>query len=416
VPHGHNATPQGRARLNVLFVVPNVPSSVRIRPFSFIENLAGRGHTVDCVCLSLGEQGESAAELSAVCREVSVVRLKKWRAMIRCATAVVQRVPLRAAYFADGEVLGEIAKRLTKSRYDLIHFEHLKSYRAMRRIRQSKSLPMVLDMVDCLSLLLRQQVRRSPRRMKGLLREELRRTESLERECLDSVRCFVTGVNDREALTRLVPSANVLAIPNGVRLGGIAEPRPIRSVVFWGKLDYAPNADAVRWICRNLAPALRYACPDLRLRIAGANSSAAQRREAMEAGVELTGYFTSVQALSESSEIAIAPIRFGAGVQNKVLEAMANGLPLVATQYAMRGLCVLDGTHFLQADTVQDFVKALKSLVANGTNRATMAREAFRLVRRDSSWQAATDKLERLYEDALTSGRGMKPGPIWHAP
>jgi glycosyltransferase involved in cell wall biosynthesis len=382
--------------LNILYVVPNVPSAVRVRPFYFIQYLVARGHTVDCICLSIGEEGEVSSNLSIVCRKVLFVKLRKWRAIGRCIKAVVHGGPLRAAYFSEGRLSMAVAKAVATSSYDLVHFEHLKSHVASSVVN-GKRQPVILDMVDCVSLFLREQIRQRNWVIRAMLRQELQRTELVERRCLERFHCLVTGTSDREALLSVLPSAKVTSIPNGVRLGPIPVPQPIKSIVFWGKLDYAPNADAATWICRALAPALRKILPELSIRIAGANGSTFQRRQALQAGVEFVGYFPSLEQLVAGSDLAIAPIRFGAGVQNKVLEAMAQGVPLVATEFAVRGLGAVEGQHFLQANSALDFVRCIRNLVNNGDLRASMVASAYRFVHERYSWDGVTDRLEQVY-------------------
>ena len=124
----------------------------------------------------------------------------------------------------------------------------------------------------------------------------------------------------------------------------------------------------------------------------------------------LLGPVASVHAALCDARVAVVPVRAGAGMQNKVLEAMASGVPVVATSLAVSGMDVRAGEHCLVADTARDFTRAVELLLRRDELGARLARAARTLVASRYSWTASVDQLEHLYVEAVAGGR--RPGDV----
>jgi polysaccharide biosynthesis protein PslH len=154
----------------------------------------------------------------------------------------------------------------------------------------------------------------------------------------------VTVVNDREAnhARALAPLADVRVIENGVDVGGFAPPCPPSAgmqVVFCGVMSYAPNAEAAEWLGREVWPRVRRHNPAARLALVGSDPPAAVRRLAdSDSSIEVTGHVPEVKPWLWDSAVSAAPLRVARGIQNKVLEAVAAGLPCVVSSEVYGGL------------------------------------------------------------------------------
>jgi glycosyltransferase involved in cell wall biosynthesis len=151
-------------------------------------------------------------------------------------------------------------------------------------------------------------------------------------------------VNEREAATLagMAPSERVLVVGNGVDVATFrpaASPSGEQRVIFCGVLDYRPNEDAVLWLIRDIWPPVRSAIPSARLTIVGANPTRAiARLAARDHSVDLEGAVPDVRPHLWKAAVSVAPLRTARGVQNKVLEAVAAGLPAVVTSAVAEGL------------------------------------------------------------------------------
>jgi glycosyltransferase involved in cell wall biosynthesis len=160
----------------------------------------------------------------------------------------------------------------------------------------------------------------------------------------------------------------------------VARPRPRASgrreveVVFIGHFAHAPNSDAVEWFAREIWPMIRSTVPAARFRIAGSGSKKAAARLARLDGIEVLGWVEDTGALLDRASVAIAPIRYGAGMSGKLCDAMASGVAVVATQAAARGLDAVDGRHLRIADQPADFAHRVIELLVDPVENERLGR------------------------------------------
>jgi len=194
-----------------------------------------------------------------------------------------------------------------------------------------------------------------------------------------------------------LPQADIRALQNGVDLeffrpGAVpaaATPRPL--IVFTGQMDYPPNVDAVRWFAVEVLPRL----PDARFAIVGRSPAAAVRALAGDR-VIVTGGVDDVRPWLAAADVVAAPLRIARGVQNKVLEAMAAGRPVVATPAAFEGIEAEPGRDLIVADGAPAQAEAIRALLAEPARAAALGAAARRCVERAYAWEARLAPLAGL--------------------
>jgi sugar transferase (PEP-CTERM/EpsH1 system associated) len=205
------------------------------------------------------------------------------------------------------------------------------------------SRPLVIDMVDVDSAKWESlsHLTRPPR--SWIYAREARTLGSFERRvALRAHATLVTTERERETLRRLAPQARIEVVQNGVDAEGLrpsSAPADAATVVFCGVMNYLPNEQAAVWIAREVWPLVKRTRPDARLSLVGSHPSPAVRALASaEMMVEVTGYVPDVRPYLWNAAVAAAPLQVARGVQNKVLEAVASGLPAVITPVVASGL------------------------------------------------------------------------------
>jgi len=190
-------------------------------------------------------------------------------------------------------------------------------------------------------------------------------------------------VNSREAriLKQLAPNAVIDIVPIGVDLAALAPPSPASpgaDIVFCGVMNYAPNVDAVSWFARNVWPRIRVSRPNARFLIVGANPVSGVRRLAQdEPGIVVTGSVPDVRPYLWNAAVSVAPIKIARGIQNKVLEAIAAGLPAVITPQVLDGLPSEVHRACRVADSPEEFaIATLSFLDLSGDARRAFAQQA----------------------------------------
>jgi glycosyltransferase involved in cell wall biosynthesis len=172
-------------------------------------------------------------------------------------------------------------------------------------------------------------------------------------------------------------------------------------------MNYAPNVDAALHLARDIFPLVRRAVPSARLLLVGHSPPASLVEAASEPGVSVTGFVDDVRPYLQDATVFAAPVRFGAGIQNKLLEALAMELPVVASRGAADGLRAEDGSAApLQvADTAVQHAEAIIRELVRGVRCPATAREGREYVQRHFSWARSADRLDTILAQAVRSRR-----------
>jgi glycosyltransferase involved in cell wall biosynthesis len=255
----------------------------------------------------------------------------------------------------------------------------------------------VLDLVDCLSLNLmsRRDERRGPARAAYGL--EYRRVRDYERAVAGHFPNLVIS----SPVDRAVLGDRACVIPNGVDLDAFPfhgpEGRQRQTLIFTGNMAYPPNEEAARWFVRRVWPLLQARWPCLRLQIAGASPGPRVRALESWSGVSVLGRVPSMAEHLAAATISICPLQSGSGIQNKVLEAMAVGTPVVSTTVGNQGTQATPERELLVADSPEDFACAVDRLLRDGDLRDRLATYGRALVEQRFQWSAHARALEALY-------------------
>jgi glycosyltransferase involved in cell wall biosynthesis len=194
-----------------------------------------------------------------------------------------------------------------------------------------------------------------------------------------------------------------VVIPNGVDMDyftptGYEPEDPV--LMFIGNYDYPPNLDAALRLVRDIFPRIKQAVPSSRLYIVGGNPPPQLCAYASES-VEITGRVPDTRPYFEFSMIFISPLRFGAGIKNKVLEAMAMETPVVATPLSCDGIPVKHGQHVLIGRTDEELVNSVFQLLRDPRLRLSLRHSGRQLIEQNFTWQRVADQYEDLYEQVI---------------
>ncbi len=216
---------------------------------------------------------------------------------------------------------------------------------------------------------------------------------------------------EAEIFQRAVPGASSLVLRNGVDLAHFA-PAPERAepghIVFTGVMDYLPNADGCEWFVREILPLVRRRHPAARFSIVGSRPTAKVQALAQVEGVEVTGFVPETRDWLARAAVSAAPLRIARGIQNKVLEAMAMGLPVVGTTQATQGVDGVAERDFLVADDAQTFADAVVRLLDAPEPARELGRRARRFVEQNYDWEVVFRPLDELVARLAPSAAGRR--------
>ena len=213
-------------------------------------------------------------------------------------------------------------------------------------------------------------------------------------------RTVVIATADRALLLRLQPALKIEVIPNGIELARF-RPQEIErdpyTLLYVGNFAYAPNQDAARVLAEQVLPRVRQALPEARLQLVGANPPAWLRALASDA-IEVSGQVPDVAPYLARATVFVCPLRIGAGLKNKVLEALAMGIPVVATPLSLDGIDARHGQSALVAE-VDHIAAATIDLLRDPALRERLSRGGRALIEAQYNWERTASSYERLYDE-----------------
>ncbi len=416
--------------MKILVIVPYAPTLIRTRPFSLLRSLGRKGHSLTLATLWESSLERAALEMLAD-QGVRVLSkgLGKPRIARNVLSALASNRPVQAVYAWQPELADLLTGTIAGQRFDVVHVEHLRgaeyglSVQAQLR-RQGVSTPVVWDSVDCISLLFEQAARHSRSRFgRWVTWLELPRTRRYEAQ---AVRRFagvlVTSPKDKAALEALPrqPGATrrgsppddvrrpIFVLPNGVDtdyFSPAAAPARSNQVILTGKMSYHANVTAALHLVNDIMPHVWGRLPDVQVVIAGQAPPREIRAlaERHPSRVAVTGFVADLRPHLRAAATAAAPIAYGTGIQNKVLEAMACGVPVVASPQASSALQACPDRDLLVAGTPTGFAAAIVRLLENPGLRQQLGRAGRQYVMTHHRWEAIAAQLEAFYEQCQPS-------------
>lgn len=397
--------------MKVLFVCHRVPfppkRGGKIRPFNIIRHLASQGHQITVASLARNEtEIDESRGLSEYCREVLVEVVPDHVAWPRMVAWLPTAAPSSFGYFYSGRLRQRIEAELLRTRYDMV-FVHCSS---VAPYVESLAGPVkVLDYGDIDSQKWREYSgHRAFPLSAGYWLEavKLERRERVLSKGFDL--CTCTTRAELESLQALGVTTPSDWFPNGVDAeffapdGNDYEPD---LVCFVGRMDYYPNQQGVLGFCRDVLPRLRQRRPAARFMIVGADPPAQIRRLTELPGVEVTGSVPDVRPFVRRAALTVAPLDIARGTQNKILESMALGVPVVCSTQASGGVDAVPGEHLLVADGPESWVGQVAGVIADPERRRRLAEAGRSRVLSHHSWPASMARLERLIGEAFRQKR-----------
>lgn len=399
--------------MNILFVCHRFPfppkRGGKIRPFNIIRHLSGRGHRVTVASLARNQAEAVEGEgLSEHCAEQHVEVIGDAAGWARMLLRLPTTVPSSMGYFYSPALAARIRRLLDEQSFDLI-FVHCSS--VAQYVEHVCDTPMILDFgdMDSQKWLDYRSFKPWPLSLGYWLEGR-----KLEREEKRLARKFTLSTCTTRAELNTLESFAAAPLtgwfPNGVDRSYFApaerdyEPN---LVCFVGRMDYYPNQEAMLRFCREAWPLLQQARPELRLQIVGADPTPAIRALGELQNVEVTGSVPDVRPYVSRSALTIAPLAIARGTQNKILESMALGVPVVCSSRAAGGVDAVPGEHLLVADETTELVEAIIRVTSDPQLRVKLAEAGLARVRTHHDWQASLKRLDQIIEQAAPRAQAV---------
>lgn len=413
----------------ILYLVHRFPfppnKGDRIRAFNIIRYLSTRAELVVVTLADEPVAEADAAQLSLHCDQLEVIPLARLGRYLGGLKSAVRGRSISEGMFASrrlAEVVGDLHHKQPFDRV-LLSASSLVPYLNSPALR---TLPAVVDLVDVDSEKFRGYAENSRGPKRWLYQFESNRLRSLETYLPENVEA-VTLVSRPEAdlyeqirsqqTTSAAPTVH--AIPNGVDLDYFA-PQGVTpqefatdlSCVFIGAMDYRPNIEGVEWFSQHVWPEIRQRLPKAEFNIVGRNPTPAVERLAQLPGINVVGSVPDVRPWQARAAAVVAPLKIARGMQNKVIEAMAMGKPVIATPEALTGFDIQHDKHALQADDANVFANCVCDCLTDASLRNRLGTAARDYAEHHHHWSSSLAGLSTLLHlPEVTATAPTKPDP-----
>ncbi len=402
--------------MKIAYVVPYVPNLIRVRPYNLISHLARNGVDVSVFTVGSGsEDARDADSLRPLCNELHYEHLPTWRSLLNCLIALPSNQPLQTVYSWQKKLFQQLVHNIkTAGDFDLVHVEHLRGSRyGVEIMSKVPETPVVWDSVDCISHLFKQASKRNSNFIGQVVTTlELGKTQKAEGRLTSLFdRVLITSSADRDALLDLVPTraapAPVSVVSNGVDLE-YYQPNPDvarepATIVFSGKMSYHANISMVLYLVGEIMPQIWAKQPEVRLVIVGKDPHAKIRKMAEHPQISVTGTVADIRQYLWSATVSVVPLVYGAGVQNKILEAMATATPVVTTSRAVSALPLVPERDVLVGDTPADFASAVLRLIEDPLLQSSVGTAGLHYVKQHHNWNTIARQVIDLYKETIAA-------------
>ena len=399
--------------MKIAYIVPYVPNLIRTRPYNLILQLISLDHQVEVFTIGVNEQDLTDAKTlqnkgAALHYYVQPI----WRSLMNSALAIPTDRPLQSVYSWHTAMAQEIADQVSRKTYDVVHVEHLRGSRYGLFLKAKfPSQKVIWDSVDCISHLFEQASSQSGGLFgKFVTRFELPRTKKAEGNLIcDFDHALVTSTTDKNALLELANNGKTLSplsvLPNGVDLDYFC-PNPTvqrkpETIVFSGKMSYHANISMVKYLVAEIMPRVWKIRPGAQLIIVGKDPSPEIKELGRNPLITVTGTVDDIRPFLWQATVSVVPLLYGAGIQNKILEAMATATPVITTLRTLSALEARSGLDIVVADTAENFALEIVRLMSNPEQRSTLGLSGLAYVQRNHNWKNIAASLVDVYQQSL---------------
>ncbi len=404
------ARAHGTSRMmRILFLTGRYPfpplKGDQLRAFHQIERLAKR-HRVTLLSLAGGKGAAESDPLPDLCEHVVTVKApgvasRGYGVVLNLVTGS----PLQNGLFRSTAVQKAYANLVRGQGFDVVMVQLM---RMVQYVEGDVSAPVVVDLVDSMGLNMSIRVSRARTAWeRWFWRLEQRRSASYERRvCSEHAASIVVSERDRE----FIGAEGVVVIPNGVAMDVFQyrrEGRETNRIAFWGNLRYFSNRDAVETLVRRVMPRIWESRPDTIVDVIGPSPPQWVAGSA-DARVHAPGFVDDLPSRIRIATIGLFPIWEASGMQNKVLEALASGLPVVTTPGVVAGIGARPEEEIFVGHTAEELADQALRLLGDQELQEKLAQNGRRLIEERYTWERSTGHLEELL---IRSTRGQQRGP-----
>jgi sugar transferase (PEP-CTERM/EpsH1 system associated) len=371
----------------------------KIRPFNMIKHLSRKNEVTVASLVRSEQEAKEGEGLAKHCAHYEMGMVSEPVQMLRMLARVPTATPSSMGYFYSPTVASRVRELLAAERFDLI-FVHCSS--VAQYVEHVREIPKILDLGDMDSQKWLEYARYKPFPLSIGYRLEGVKLERAEKRLAARFNlCTATTRAEWQTFQDYGTGVPSDWFPNGVDSDYFAatdEPYDPDTIAFVGRMDYYPNQECMFDFCARILPLVQSKRRGLKLLIVGADPSPAVQRLGGLPGVTVTGSVADVRPYLRRAALMVAPLNIARGTQNKILEAMAMGVPVVASRIAAGGVDASAPEHFLTASTVDEYQAALLRIIEDPAERQRLSIAGRERMLSHHAWERSMQRLDGIIE------------------
>ncbi|MDA0986944.1 MAG: glycosyltransferase [Bacteroidetes bacterium] len=389
--------------MKILFLTPRIPfppyRGDKLKIYNLIKNLSKSNEIVLVSFVERQIEFEYKKDLLKYCKRVELIYLPKWLSVLKSILVLISNYPFQIKYYSSRKMKNLVNDIVNEEKPDVVHTHLLRMAEYTKAIPHKKR---ILDITDASSLYLdRFQKQTKNIFIKIFIKWEKNKMIKYENTILNYDKVLVCSSVDKNYLLNRIPNANIYITPNGIDLEVFKKsktPKIKNSIIFTGNMSYFPNMDAVEYFVKDIFPKILSVIGDATFYIVGQNPSYKIKNLATS-NIIVTGFVKDIKSEYLKSEVAVSPIRFGAGTLNKILEPLSLGIPVVATSIGSEGFNLVNGKEIIITDNSQEMSDSIIKILKNKKYRDDLGTQAEKKVRKLYDWKKISTDLINIYNN-----------------
>lgn len=334
---------------------------------------------------------------------VEAIPLKRYKSMLNLIRSFFSKDPLQVSYYYSYKMRKKINELTSSQHYDVVYFHLINTAQYYNAVSDKRTLK-VIDFTDATSLYLTRYLEflKNPFR-KIVFKSELKRVLEYENVTQKFDTLFVCSNYDREFLLKRNIHNNIQLLLNGIDLDTFKYEKvewQKGRIIFSGNMSYFPNIDAVKYFVKEIFPIVLSKMPEAKFFIVG-QQPPKEILELKSDNIIVTGFVEDIRKEYLSSEVNVAPIRFGSGTLNKIIEALVLGIPTVATNLSVNGFPEYLKKYVITADSPEEFATAIVKAIKDDKANDALMKEAMKEIINLLSWETVISNLEKYLRQRI---------------
>jgi glycosyltransferase involved in cell wall biosynthesis len=351
---------------------------------------------------------EDLREVKKYCREIYLVAHKKSEIIKNIILNFYKNLPFQVLYYKSKNFQRIITAILNSENYDCIH---VFMSRIIQYFKETTTVPIILELIDSMGLNMLNRSKRENGVKKLFFEVEAKRIGEYERAVLKKVD---VGIVVSEIDKNFIGDKKIVVVPNGVDVSIFTSikvaSRRDNVILFFGNMGYFSNKIAVIYFLDKIWPLVKKECSSVEFHIAGYSAKVLKRYVGADRRVRIFDSVINIVDYIQRSTVAVCPMLAGSGMQNKILEALACGIPVVATPLGKGDIRISEEEGLFVENMPQKFAQRVIILLRNRNYRKKLSAIANNSIRNNYSWERNNFEIEQIYSKLAGGTSKIKHG------